>query len=296
MRRSVVALFLLLAGVAASGCNGSTGDQLVSFPAYAAGASGAGAPFSVNGYTIRFTYAHMYVGAIYVNEAPASSGGTFNTPACISEGTYCAQVPGGLDVDLLSTAPQPFPAQGNGSADLGLSWEIYLTQGDVNDPDNSGFGVPNTVDLIGTAKRESDGTVFPWAATVTINQQNRGEPAQDPGQPGLNPICKQRILELANISLTLAPGDSMLLTIDPRGWFLLPIDFSSLAPVASPQCQLDQSSIFANPDGGAGQAAYCIPDSSNLSGGMLGAQQGSTLFTGIFTAGSAAYTLTYQQP
>ena len=38
-----------------------------------------------------------------------------------------------------------------------------------------------------------------------------------------------------------------------------------------------------------GDAEYCIPDSSNLPGGTLGSQQGINLFTGIFTAGSAAY-------
>jgi hypothetical protein len=288
-RRAAAPIALLVAGTAVGGCNGTTGDQLVSFNAYAAGVRGAGDPFVVNGYAVQLTYAHMYVGAIYVNEAPAGSGGTFNTPACISQGVYCAQVPGGLDVDLLSTERQQFPVEGSGSADLGLSWEIYLTQGDVNNADNSGFGVPNTVDLVGTATRQSDGDVFSWAATVTINQGNRGEPAQDPGQPGLNPICKQRIIELGGIDLTLFPGASLLLTIDPRGWFKLPLDFSTLPSVASSQCQLDPSRMY-------GDAEYCIPDSSNLSGGIPGSEQASQLFTGIFTAGNAAYNLTYSPP
>lgn len=290
MRRRIIPIVaLLVAGTAVDACNGTTGDQLVNFPAYAAGAKGAGDPFTVNGYTIQLTYAHMYIGAVYVNEAAAGSGGTFNTPACISQGIYCAQVPDGLDVDLLSTERQAFPVQGTGSADLGLSWELYLTQGDVNNPDNSGFGIPDTTDLMGTATRESDGSVFSWAATVTINESNRGEPAQEPGQPGLNPICKQRIIELGDINLTLAPGDSLLLTIDPRGWFKLPIDFSTLPSVASTQCQLDQNTMY-------GDAEFCIPDSSNLSGAMLGSQQGVTLFTGVFTGGSSAYTLAYPSP
>ena len=66
---------------------------------------------------------------------------------------------------------------GNGTADLGLSWELWLTDGDVNDPDNTTSASPNIVDLQGTATRESDGTVFSWAATVNINQSNRGDPA-----------------------------------------------------------------------------------------------------------------------
>jgi hypothetical protein len=288
-RPALASLALFLAGIALEACNGTTGDELVSFPAYAAGAKGAGDPFSVNGYTIQLSYAHMYVGAIYVNEAPAGSGGTFDTPACISQGVYCAQVPDGLDVDLLSTQRQMFPVQGSGSADLGLSWELYLTQGDVNAPDNSGFGVPDTADLIGTATREKDGKVFSWAATVTINESNRGEPAQDPGQPGLNPICKQRIIELGGINLQLFQGGALLLTIDPRGFFELPIDFSELPSVASSQCVPGQSSMY-------GDAVYCIPNASNLSGGVLGSEQGNTLYTGIFTAGNAAFTLSYSSP
>jgi hypothetical protein len=307
IRRSALGVALIAAGMATSTCNGSTGDLLVTFPAYAAGATGASQPFTVYGatpnsdgvipsdevFTVQLTYAHMYVGAIYVDAAPASSGGTFNTPACISMGIYCAQVPAGLDVDLLNPSPQPFPVQGNGSADLGLSWQLYVTQGDVNNPNPPGFGVPDTADLIGTATRKSDSAVFTWGATVTISGQNRGQDSNQLGQPGLDPICQRRILNLADISLTLAPGVSMLLTIDPRGWFLLPLDFSQLPPVNSQQCTQDQSSIYENPDGGGPTADVCIPDSSNLSGAVLGAQQGATLFTGIFTAGSAAYSLTY---
>jgi len=292
MSRFVACTAVVLVATATYACNGTTGDLLVTFPAYASGVPGASAPFSVNGYTIQLTYAHMYIGAVYVDEAPASSGGTFNTPACISQGVYCAEVTTGLDVDLLSTEQQPFPVPGSGSADLGLSWELYLTSGDVNNPTNSGFGVPNTADLVGTATRESDGAVFSWAASVTINADNRGQPSQQPGQPGLNPICKQRILELANISLTLSPGVSMLLTIDPRGWFKLPIDFSSLPSVDSSQCQGNQNAIYLLNPG----PIDCIPDSSNLSGSVVGSQQGQTLFKGIFTAGSAAYALTYLSP
>jgi hypothetical protein len=285
-RAALSVLALIVVGLTVAACNGTTGDELVSFNAYAAGAKGAGEPFSIGGYTVQLTYAQMYVGAVYVNEAPPGSGGTFNSPVCIDPGIYCAQVPGGLEVNLLDPSPQPFPVQGNGSADLGLSWEVYLVDGDVNDPENTGFGIPDTADLLGTATRESDGTVYSWFATVTINQENRGLPTEDPGQPGLNPICKQRILELGDISLTLAQGVSMLLTIDPRGWFKTPIDFSSLPAVATDQCGLDTTSMV-------GTAQYCIPDSSNLSGGVLGAQQGAQLYTGLFTAGGASYTLSY---
>lgn len=308
MRRR--AFLFVAAGAAVISCNGTTGDELVTFSAYAAGAQGAGEPFVVYGesppagaseppanerFMVQLTSAQMYVGAVYVNEAPAGSGGTFNTPACIDPGVYCAQVPGGVEVNLLSTKPQPFSVQGSGSADLGLSWDIYLAYGDVNDAQlDNAFGVPNIADLAGTATRESDGAVFAWAATVNINSGvsasepgARGEPVVQPGQPGQDPICQARILHLGGISLTLFQGASMLLTIDPRGFFLAPLDFATLPSVASPQCTLDTNNLY--PD----SAQYCIPDSSWLAGSDLGAQQGVTLYEGIFTGGNAAYALSY---
>lgn len=290
MRRFITAfVFFVIVGVLVSACNGTTGDQLITFQAYAAGAKGAGEPFSSNGYTIQLTYAKMYVGALYVNEAPAQNGSTFDTPVCIDEGIYCAQVTNGLDVDLLSTTPQAFPEQGTGSADLGQSWQLYLVDGDVNQPEINGFGVPHTADLIGTATRESDGKVFPWAATVTINASNRGMPAQEAGQPGANPICQQRIINLSGIHIQFAPGGTLLLTIDPRIWFRQAVDFASLPSVASPQCTTDQGSVY-------GCAESCIPDASNLPGSMAGSQDGFNLFRGIQTAGSAGFTLTYSSP
>jgi len=288
VKKLLLAVPLFVAASAVAACNGTTGDQIITFPAYARGAPGAGEPFESNGWTIQLTSAQMYVGAVYVNQSPPQNGATFNSPSCIDPGLYCAQVPGGVQVNLLSTTPQEFAVQGSGTADLGLSWEIYLVDGDVNAPDITTFGAPNSVDLQGTAKRDSDGLMVSWAATVTINAGNRGVPSQEPGQPGLNPICKQRIIELGDLALQLSPGGSLLLTIDPRGWFKVPIDFSSLPSVASQQCSLDQNSMF-------GDARVCIPDSSRLGGQMAGQQQAITLFNGIQTAGSAAYVLTYSK-
>jgi hypothetical protein len=289
VRRLVVpSLALLLVGAVVGACNGTTGDQLFTFPAYAAGATDAGHPFSSNGFTIQLTSAQMYLGAVYVNEAPAQNGSTFNTPACIDTGIYCAQVPGGVEVNLLSATPQPFSVQGSASADLGQSWQLYLVDGDVNEPTT--FGVPNTADIAGTATRQSDGKVFSWAATITINPENRGEAAQNAGQPGANPICQQRIINFAGLDLPLSPGGSMLLTIDPRAWFTLPIDFSTLPSITSPECTLDQSSMYPP------SAEYCIPDSSNLPGSDLGSEQGVNLFTGMFDSGSAGFALTYSSP
>lgn len=318
MKRMFSAFVLsLFVGVLASACEGTTGGEAFTFPAYAAGAKGAGEGFpttyvyTMNGekvtkrFTVQLTYAQMYVGAIYVNAAPAQTGSTFDTPACIDTGTYCAQVYDGLEVNLLSATPQAFPVEGTGSvspgADVGLSWQLYLVDGDVNMPVNGNYTlagalVPDTADLAGTAKLEPDGPVFEWSAVVTINTNNRGEPAQDPGQPGANPICLQRIVNINPIDIPFSSGGTLLLTIDPRTWFPSGtggIDFSSLPLASMSQCteQMYQGQTYDGPDN-----EYCIPNASNLGGGELGAQQGAALFTGIKTAGNAGFTLTYSSP
>ena len=202
---------------------------------------------------------------------------------------YAAQVPGGVEVNLLSTAPQAFEVQGNGTADVGQSWELWLTDGDVNNAENTNTTTPNIIDLQGTATRESDGTAFTFAATVNINQSNRGAlPVSDPSQPGQNPICKQRILEEGGIALQLFAGSALHVTVDPRGWFNLPIDFSSLPPVASDLCQIDKNPIL-------GSADYCIPDTNFASGAAGRLRGGPKPYTGIFTGGPAAYALGYSQ-
>jgi hypothetical protein len=277
----LAALTLAVASTCALSC-GTTGDELITFPAYAQGASGAGDPFTVNGYTVQLTFAQMYIGGLYLNEAPA--GPTFDSPECISSGIYAAQLPGTVELNLLSTTPQPFSVMGSGTADLAQSWELWLTTGDVDDPVNTGSGVPHIVDLQGTATRQTDGAQFPFAATVTIDQRNRGVPVSDPSQPGLNPICKQRIIEAGGISQPLFAGGQLTVTVDPRGWFNVPLDFSTLPLVSSDACETDPSSIDGN-------ARSCIPDTSLGSG--AGATQGATLFTGIRTGGTAAYTLQF---
>ena len=263
MRRALVSVAsLALVALAASSC-GTTGDQLITFPAYAAGAQGAGEPFTVNGYAIQLTYARMYIGAVYINEAPA--GPTFDSPVCISTGIYAAQVPNGVEVNLLSARPQPFTVQGNGTADVGQTWELWLATGDVNDPSSGGPEAPNIVDLQGTATRVSDGAQFTWAATVNINQTNRGLPVNQPGQPGLNPICKERIVEAGGIHLQLFSGGQLTVTVDPRGWFIVPIDFSTLPSASSSDCEIDPELESTR------NAQYCIPDTSFGTG--LGARR-----------------------
>jgi len=117
MLRAAASLAPVLFAVLA--CNGTTGDQLITFSAYASGASGAAGPFTTYdasgkpAYTVQLTRAKMHLGALYFDQSPPSSG--FDSPTCITPDLYAAQVPGGIDVDLLSTTPQPFATAGNGS-------------------------------------------------------------------------------------------------------------------------------------------------------------------------------------
>jgi len=121
---------------------------------------------------------------------------------------------------------------------------------------------------MGTATRESDGSVFSWAATVTIT---RAIAASLPRSPAARP---QSDLQAAHHRARRyqpdpPPGDSLLLTIRPtRLVSNCPSIFSTLPSVASTQCQLDQNTMY-------GDAEFCIPDSSNLSGAMLVRSRGS---------------------
>ena len=59
-----------------------------------------------------------------------SSGAQFTN--CILPGIYTGEALDGLDVDLLSATPQPFPSPGTGTDDEARTGEVWLTGGDVN--------------------------------------------------------------------------------------------------------------------------------------------------------------------
>jgi hypothetical protein len=229
MRRLAALLGGGMAITAAASCNGTTGDELVPrFSAFAAGVAGAAEPFTSGGFRVQLTTAKMHIGAVYFDESPPSTGA--ESPICIASGVYAAQVPGPVDVDLLSTTPQQFSVYGNGSADTAVSWQIWLTDGDVNASNRA-----HMVDLEGVATRVSDGAQFSFGAVVSING-NRLPAASDPSQPGQSPICKQRIIQIGGIDVPFFPGGTLFLTIDPRAWFNLNLDFSTLPAVTSGAC------------------------------------------------------------
>jgi hypothetical protein len=308
----------------AASCNGTTGDQLVTFSAFAQGASGAGQPFVVNGFTIQLTAARMFLGALYFDESPPST--SFDQPVCLATGVYAAQVPGPVQVDLLSPQPQEFAVFGNGTADLALSWQIWLTNGDVN---GANLGT-HMVDLQGTATR--GGQTYSFGAIVTIND-NRLPPVSNPATPGSNPICKQRIIQIGGIDIQFFQGGTLNVTVDPRAWFNENLDFSTLPLVTDDNCLSGDpllaltASDYALPAetpsgsttcGGSTQPCcsddagvpdtcegslacsdgvcgpmYCIPNTNFATG--KGSTQGQNLFNGILTGGAAAYSVTYSQ-
>ena len=168
----------------------------------------------------------MRIGALYFDESPPGTGS--DGPVCIANGVYAAQVPGPVEVDLLSTAPQPFIVYGSGTADVAHSWQIWLTDGDVNAVNET-----HMVDLQGVATA-ADGTQTSFGAVVTIND-NRLPTASDPSQPGQSPICKERIVQIGGIDVPFFQGGTLVVTVDPRAWFNLGIDFAQL-PLVTDDC------------------------------------------------------------
>jgi len=237
--RVVVALL----GLLVASCGDTTGGALVKFSAVAKGATGDG-PISFatgSGAKVSLDKAHLHVGAVYLNQTVPTSGSA--PESCISQGLYVGEVYGPLDVDLLSSAAQPFPNGGDGTTTQARTAEVWLTGGDINATDD------NTVilDLEGTA--QLDAGTLPFTATVTI-AGNRLPAVTDPSLPSADPICRQRIVSPLLVDLTPAAGGQLTLQIDSRR-LLDSVDFSTQWPA----------------DGGA--PASTIPDDPTGAGGGL---------------------------
>jgi hypothetical protein len=218
----LAALLLVGGSVICGACGDTTGGARVTFAAAAAGpAEATGGPLDFTndlGYSVTLTRARLHVGAMYLNQTVPTSGS--QETGCILPGIYVAQVPSSVDVDALSPTLQPFPSPGEGITSPALAGELWLTGGDINTVDD-----PTVIlDAAGTAAMS--GTSYPFEAQITIGR-NRLIPSTDPAYPGANPICKQRIVSLIPVDLTPQDTGTLVLRVDPRGWFRS-IDFSSL--------------------------------------------------------------------
>jgi hypothetical protein len=220
-----VILRAAIAALALSACTGTTGEDLVTFAAAAAGpedAAAGGGPLEFDiptGFHVRLETAKLHVGALYLNQSVPISGAA--ETGCILPGIYVAEVVEGRDVDLLSSTPQPFPVDGHGTTVAAKAGEVWLTGGDVDAP------VDDTPILVvsGTATG-ADGVSVPFDGTLTIGK-NRVVPSRNTAQPGANPICKQRIVTPIVVDLSVRQGGTLLLRADPRLLFSS-VDFTNL--------------------------------------------------------------------
>jgi hypothetical protein len=208
-----------------SACIGSTGSDLVTFPAFAAGPADAnGQPLTVTnglGWNVTITKAKLHIGAVYLNRSVPVSGA--QERECFLPGVYVGEVLRGLDVDVLSSSPQKFPGLGNGTEDRAVTGEIWLTGERIDAHDDR----TTIADVAGTATR--DGVSMRFEATITIGE-NRIAASTDPARPGAHPLCKEQIVTPLPVDVTPRGTGSLLVRVDPRGWFAN-VEFGELEPV-----------------------------------------------------------------
>lgn len=245
----IVASLLLL-----SGCGGTTGSALVTFSGAASGPSDANnGPLSFTtgrGANVTLSKAKLHLGAVYLNESNPASGAAAGP--CVSQGIYVAELFGGLDVDLLSPDPVPFPTLGEGTATHARSAEVWLlgggqdASGTVIEADINA-SADSTVIFEAEGSAEQAGSTFPFTASVTIGD-NRAPRVTNPALPGANPICHQRIVSPIQVDITPKDGGVLTLQIDPRPMFDA-LDFSraTLVSTAPP--------LYEIPDTNAGPGA-----------------------------------------
>jgi hypothetical protein len=207
----------------AAGCIGTTGGELVEFDAYAAGPAdaveGESRRFETGrGYQVEVTRATLHIGALYLNKSRPTS--VASDTSCTLAGIYVAEVPGGLDVDVLSPALQKFPVRGFATTERAPTAEVWLTGGDINAQSDS------TVIAAVAGTAEKDGATYPFEGSITISE-NRLVTPSDPAQPGAKPICKERVVTPILVDITPSAGGRLVVRVDPAGWFQN-VDFERL--------------------------------------------------------------------
>jgi hypothetical protein len=216
--------YLAIFGLLSVGCVGTTGGDIVDFQAAASGPAGAvaGQPLSFDtsrGWHVELTTARMHVGAMYLSDYSPPSGSQITS--CILPGSYVAQVIEGRDIDLLSGKSQLFPVLGHGTALQALSAQVWLTGGDVNNPDDP--PQPTVVlDLEGSADNGSMTRKFEAQLTIANNRISAAGAVA-----GADPICSERIVSPIPTSVQIESSGALLLRIDPRLLFTN-VDFGAL--------------------------------------------------------------------
>lgn len=225
-----------LAGLLAlSGCVGSTGGDLFPLEASARGAPGASESFvNGKGFAVTLARADVLVGALYLNRARPTS--VASGTSCTLNGIYVAEIAGPLVIDALASEPQAFPGLGQATADRALTAEVWLTGGDSDAVDD-----PSVIlDVAGSAERGGVSRSFEGKLTIGANRL-----APTPvAEPGLKPICKQRIVSPIPVDLRPARGSRLALTVDPTRLFAN-VDLDTLASDADGVLHFDDDPATA---------------------------------------------------
>ncbi len=230
--------FAACVSLALAACVGTTGNTIVHFRAEVAGpadAPGGGAALDFTsglGWHVVLTRATIHVGAMYLVQTQAASGG--GVGPCVLTGTYVAEATtpagavAGIDADLLSPAPQYFPKAGQGTNLAAEAGQVWLTGAEVDQVDDPTI----VLDVEGVA--DKGGVTVPFVVDgggLTIGQ-NRVVTPTDSTKPGSQPICRQRIVSPIPLDIVPTDGGTLLLRVDPRLLFV-DIDFSMLMQVSS---------------------------------------------------------------
>lgn len=217
--RRVLPLALLLAG-----CQNTTGGARIQFRVAAAGPDldPAVIPTFLNllDFDVTLSRAVLHIGAIYLNENPNISTAD-DQFGCYGGGRNVGQVLGGLDVNLLSPDPQLFPLIGEGTQSHARAASVWLSGTQRVDVTED----PQVILSIAGVAQHADQR-YPFEGALTISR-NRLVPPQVPETPGVNPICKERIIAPIPVSLRLAGDGLLLVRIDPFDLFAV-TDFSQL--------------------------------------------------------------------
>ena len=180
-------------------------------------------PFTVGGYSIQLTTAQDAHRRRLLRRGAARQPAS-TAPCASRPDLYAAQVPGPIEVDLLVDQPQEFSVYGTGHARHGaeLADVAHRRRRERGQP--RAHGRP-----AGRGHAHADGTAVLVRRDRDHQRQPPRRPRSTPPQPGANPICKQRIVQIGGLDTTFFQGGTLTVTVDPRAWFQLDYRLLELA-------------------------------------------------------------------